>query len=170
MLGLWKLSDVVSGGLQRHKLATAGQRYRIVENLLPAFGHNHHLPEAAIPCGQESRVKGSNALGRSGFPLPHFLFLERRKAARFRQRIIRIADYKSLQDEICPLNREGSGSHHHQDKKSAIFVLLNWPLLDRRGSVISPYPSARAIRVWSISPLRTRAFLCPGSSFSYPSR
>jgi hypothetical protein len=38
-LGLWKLGDVVAGGLQRHKLAPAGQWYRIVESLFPAFGH-----------------------------------------------------------------------------------------------------------------------------------
>jgi hypothetical protein len=37
VLGLWKLDDIVPRGLERHKLATAGQRYRIVESLLPAF-------------------------------------------------------------------------------------------------------------------------------------
>jgi hypothetical protein len=55
-LGLWKLGDVVAGGLQRHKLAPAGQWYRIVESLFPAFGHQAN--NSAPTCVNFSRITG----------------------------------------------------------------------------------------------------------------
>jgi hypothetical protein len=39
VLGLRKLGDVVAGVLERDELAAAGQVDRVVESLLPAFGH-----------------------------------------------------------------------------------------------------------------------------------
>src|SRR6202041_1169120 len=55
--------------------------------------------------------------GPSSFPLPHFPVLKRRKAARLRQGIIRIADHKSLHDKERPLDRDESGDQHHKDKE-----------------------------------------------------
>jgi hypothetical protein len=44
-------------------------------------------------------------------------FLQQRRAARFRDRIARIAEYESLQDVKRPPNCEGSCKDHHQDKE-----------------------------------------------------
>jgi hypothetical protein len=55
--------------------------------------------------------------GLSSFPFPHFPVLKRRKAARLRQGIIRIADHKSLHDKERPLDRDESRDQHHKDKE-----------------------------------------------------
>jgi hypothetical protein len=51
------------------------------------------------------------------FPLPRFRLLQRGKSARFRERIIRIADHKSFEDKKRPLDREDGGNDHHQENE-----------------------------------------------------
>ena len=65
VLGLWKLGDVVPGGLQRQKLATAGERYRIVESLLPALGHQANNSEPAARSDLINRAYHSAGFDRS---------------------------------------------------------------------------------------------------------